>query len=825
MFIQRRFPRVIILALILVAQGTLARAGESKRSDDASLFSESEFLANVSYLASDELEGRGTGQEGGDAAAEYIAKTLASYGVQPAGDDGTFFANFTLKLQRQLGKGTRLAFAEKGRATRRPARLGKDYTPFHFSSSGRFAGPVVFAGYGIVSDDQKYNDYDGLEVADKVVLVLRRAPKFAEFPETDMTFRAKSSRALARDAAALLVVNTADDEDGDKLFEFDKTVSFERSSRSHGLPMMHITPALANRLLAAGGMKNIAAIQEQIESTKAPVSGELKGVTVRGTVEIEKADTPVKNVVGIIPGEGPQADEIILLGAHYDHLGIRNKGMPEFNSERDISNGADDNASGTSAIMMLAKAFSQGKKPNRSIAFAAFTGEELGLLGSAAFAKNPTIDLKKCITMLNFDMVGRLKDNKLDVGGMGTGGFEEMVKRLAKPYSLNIKNGGGGVGPSDHTSFYNKDIPVLFFFTGIHKQYHQPDDDTPLLNLPGAISVTRFAADIIDEIDANKKPPKFKHDMTPTRLATQDGAERRRPDRPRLGVRVDEDSTGKGALLAEVMEDSIAYKAGVREGDRILRIGKTDVIEPMDVRRSMRDFTWGDSVTIEVQRGGKRMEFLAKLGEKKVEAVAKAEDDPAIETISTMIKQFITASHDLPATVTIHQADASVTVKLEPGNPPTTASLRDSLKKITFDGDKPWRLSYDLTFDKDAKPAKKAAPTAAADNPHGPADETGEVATMPRVRLGIMPSYGESEGEGYEISGVMEDGPAAKAGMKDNDRILKIGDADIKDVYTYMDALRKYKPGDEITVVVLRDDKKVTLKIKAGEPKAMKEAA
>ncbi|MCA9283449.1 MAG: M20/M25/M40 family metallo-hydrolase, partial [Phycisphaerales bacterium] len=218
-----------------------------------------------------------------------------------------------------------------------------------------------------------------------------------------------------------------------------------------GLPIMHVTPAFANRMLAAGGLQDIKTLQDRIERTQAPASAPLEGVSARGRVEIEPVYSDVRNVVGMIPGTGPQKDEIIVLGAHYDHLGIRNKDKADFDPTKDISNGADDNASGTAMLMQFAKAYTQGDAPNRTLVLVAFTGEELGLLGSAHFAKEPTVDLDKCIAMLNFDMVGRLKDDMLEVGGMRTGGFEAIIDDLAQPYGFDIRDGGGGRGPSDHT--------------------------------------------------------------------------------------------------------------------------------------------------------------------------------------------------------------------------------------------------------------------------------------------------------------------------------------------------------------------------------------
>ncbi len=863
--IARTFPTVACLFLA----PTLLLGGERKHSDDASLFSEAEYRKHLTYLASDELEGRGTGQEGIDRAADYIADVFQKYGVKPAGDDNTYFQNFSLQLEHKLGEATRLAYGRDGRKMRIPLELNADYVPFPFSSSKSFEGNVVFAGYGIVDDDNKYNDYEGLDVTDKVVLVIRRAPEFTEFsPMLHQSFRAKAGRANARGAAALLIVNRNGDED-EALYPFGQGARGFGPS-SYGIPMIHITEEAANRLLDSADMPTILELQEQIEADKKPASKELAGVSIRGNVEINPVDSPVRNVVGLIPGQGPQSDEIIVLGAHYDHLGIRNKGEPQFDPTTDISNGADDNASGTTLVMAMAKAYTEGPPPNRSMLLILFTGEELGLLGSAHFAKNPTVDLSKCVAMLNFDMVGRLKNNRLEVGGMRTGeGFEDMVKSLADRYELEIRDGGGGRGPSDHTHFYNNKIPVLFFFTGIHRQYHKPDDDTPLINFDGAMRITRYAADIIDEIDASPQRPAYQNDTRRASIGRQNdddepartarradradrgdrAAARSDGDRPtggvRLGVIPDMDAD-EGLIVAEVNEESPAAKAGVKPGDKIVRIGKINIGGIDDAVEALAKLEPGDRTTLGIDRDGEKIEVRVSFagpgrGSEEKKPLASVHDEIKKITEGRLFERGGPVQK-----YTIRQGTGKIDVEIETRTEEDALevfkSVKESLAKIAADL-KDTSISATVTTTKAANRIRvqhsisigSAATGSSADahagvdphaapkndgHTHGEAsdDETRE--TMPSVRLGIMPTYGESKGEGYEIDGVTEDGPAAKAGMKDGDRIYQIGGKKIKNVYDYMEALRKYKPGDEIPVVIIRDGKKIDLKDRAGEAKS-----
>ena len=510
--VMRRFRIRALSCLLLPLFAALPAVAE----DQSGLYDADQYLSWIEHLASDEFEGRGTGQEGIDKAADYIADVWSSMGVLPGGDLDTFFQNFELPLSQQLGPNTRLTIGTKGRSIRVPALKDEEFVPLPWSSDEGFEGNVVFAGYGIVNDEMKYDDYAGLDVDGKVVLILRRAPDFESFPRGDQAFVAKAMKAKERGAVALLIVNKNGD---DSLYDYTSS----GRGRDYGIPMFHVTPALASRMLNAAGEDNIEALQQRIDDTKQPYHAALEGVSIKGRADIQPVPTPVKNVIGIIPGTGPQRDEYIVMGGHYDHLGIRNKGKPNFNPETDISNGADDNASGIAMLMNFAKIFTRdGNRPNRTLVLIAFTAEEIGLLGSNYYADNPTIDLDKAAAMLNFDMVGRLKDNKLDIGGMRTGNFEELARKLAAKYDIDIQDGGGGRGPSDHTHFYRKDVPVMFFFTGIHPQYHRPQDDTPLINEEGSMRIARLATDIIREIDGNSQMPEFVPDTRRTRISRQD---------------------------------------------------------------------------------------------------------------------------------------------------------------------------------------------------------------------------------------------------------------------------------------------------------------
>lgn len=916
----------VCVGVLTVCAAPLLGAANERHSSDESLYSAAQYQSWIDYLASDALEGRGTGQVGNDEAADFVASTWESFGVEPAGDDNSFFQNFQLALDSKIGDGTRLAIGTRGRLTRKPAILHDEFVPLPFSADGEFDGDVVFAGYGIVDDETGYNDYADVDVKDRIVLVLRRGPDFHRFGIQHISFRSKADAARDHGASALMIVNR----DGNAgLYEFHG-----RRRGDYGLPMLHITPELANKLLAAGGLQDIQTLQDRIERTQAPASAVLDGVSIRGRVEIEPIYSDVRNVVGMIPGTGPQKDQMIVLGAHYDHLGIRHKGEKDFDSTKDIYNGADDNASGTSMLMQLAKTYTQGEAPNRTLVLVAFTGEELGLLGSAHFAKDPTVDLNDCIAMLNFDMVGRLKNDILEIGGMRTGHFQSMVDRLAEPYGLDIRDGGGGRGPSDHTSFYMRDIPVLFFFTGLHKQYHQPTDDSDLINADGAMEIARFASDVIDAIDSNAKAPEFEKDTRRARVDQQRDWKRRQAAKPgdkqaeraparedepvRLGVMLAPSDRGKGLLVDSVMPDTPASAAGIRGGDWIVQIGKYHIESIDDAANALGTLHWGDGTKVRVLRNEKEILLDVRFGKPKETARAerrerserrqrverreerrverregrrtqrretKAGTDRLDGALVDRLVEYLKA-HDAErklSSINVGRSnrgfEITATVQWDADK---TAVLGDVIRFIgeTIDAhEKRSGQSYEYTVDMAmhyanggdstialtirvghadgdrahghasphaANPHAGASPLggprrsphgetmgrnphqapAVRGRPHGsphgdddkPADDV-ENTRMPPVTLGIMPTYGPAEGEGFEIAGVVDGGAAQRGGMRDKDRILSIGGKKVVDVYSYMDALRKFKPGDKVDVVVLRDGKHVELTIVTAPPR------
>ncbi len=477
---------------------------------------------DVTYLAADEREGRGPGTKGIEEAADYIAAVFKSSGLKPApGADG-YFQHFTLTGAPTLGKDQELAFSGP-KDKKMEGRFKTDFTPLAIGISGTPKQvPIVFAGYGITATDETlkidYDDYAGVDVKNKAVLILRREPQDdndkspfdGRRTSRYATFQRKATNAYQHGAAAVLLVNDRLGIAGkkDEVIRFDLAGSHPFSR----IPFVMLTRELADQLLAAAGQPSLSKLEEDIDAELKPQSRELAGWTLGGRFAVNHDETPTKNVVGVLEGVGPLADETVIIGGHYDHLGRGGlmSGSLTFPPSHDIHNGADDNASGTTMVLELARRMGARRDPPpRRIVFMAFSGEERGLLGSQYYVDHPLIPLSSTVMMFNCDMVGRLNDKK-ELTMIGTGsspGLDELVKVLGKSSGLEIKTITGltdGFGGSDHQSFYPKGIPVLFAFTGLHGQYHRPSDDAHLINYAGMARIADYLELLV--LDAVRRP-------------------------------------------------------------------------------------------------------------------------------------------------------------------------------------------------------------------------------------------------------------------------------------------------------------------------------
>jgi hypothetical protein len=364
-------------------------------------------------------------------------------------------------------------------------------------------------------------------------------------------------------------------------------------------PAMHITQTQADRLLTSGIGKTLAQLEAAIDADLKPHSAVVTGWKARGVVTIDQVKTEVANVIATIEGEGPLADENVIIGAHYDHVGRGGAGSLARGST-DVHNGADDNASGTVALLELARRLAaRPEKPARRLVFIAFTGEERGLLGSARYVREPVYPLEKTVAMFNMDMVGRLKEDKLVVFGSGTSSrWEPELKELNQDRHFELSFKPEGFGPSDHSSFYGKKIPVLHLFTGNHPDYHRPSDDWDKLNIEGIRRVVDLLEDIVLATANNPERPDY--------VEVKGSAQvERSGNRPYVGTIPDFGSDEPGYSISGAASGSPADKGGLQGGDRIVKFGDDKITGLDDFDLALRKHQPGETVAVEVIRAGK----------------------------------------------------------------------------------------------------------------------------------------------------------------------------------------------------------------------------
>jgi hypothetical protein len=578
---------------------------------------------DVMFLADDAREGRAPGTAGIEAAANYIATMFNIAGLKPAPGAEGYFQPFEISGDARLGEPQRLAVAgPNGQAL--SAELKTDYTPLAIGIAGHLEKtPLVFAGYGITAKDQEakldYDDYADVDVKGKAVILLRKEPQqdqedspFGGKRQTSYAFfQHKISNAFQHGAAAVLLVNDAAGLKGgtkDTLIDFTAA----GTSKISNLPVLMVKRSFIDRILAEAGVPALEDLEAQIDADLKPRSRVLDGWTLDATITIDRTPIRTKNVVGVLEGAGPFAEETVVLGAHYDHLGHGGMGSLAFLS-REIHNGADDNASGTAMLLEMARRL--GRRPDplpRRVVFIAFSGEERGLLGSAHYVEHPLYPLDKTVMMVNFDMVGRLNDkNELTIYGTGTTpGLDALVEALGKTEGFVIKKIADGFGPSDQASFYGKGIPVLFTFTGTHKDYHRPSDDADRINYAGMARIADFAELLVLDLVRRPERPLF----TKVERKRQGSDTGRVALSVYLGTIPEYDDSIQGVKLSGVREDSPADKGGLKGGDIIIGLGGKPIGTINDYMESLSRYKPGDSAEIVVKREGQEVTLKVTFG-------------------------------------------------------------------------------------------------------------------------------------------------------------------------------------------------------------------
>lgn len=570
----------------------------------------------VQTLASEDMQGRAPGTDGIERAADYIISEYKRLGLEPAGDQGTYRNSFTMTTGARLVGANTATFdvrrerpgvpIDKVRPTKMPWNLGVDYQPFSFSDTGMVSGRVVFCGYGIEPQGMNYSDYSGVDVKGAIVIVLRGLPKWAEQnPHIRPLGGLRSKATLAREkgAVAICFVN----EKGDSSDVLDR-FGVDRLGKSAGITALQVRRTPCAKVFPAS-VTTLFAAEEKINTSQKPLSYELPYTSVTIETHIEYIEKPTSNLIAMVRGTDPTLQrEMVVLGAHYDHLGLGDESSRATSPDPAIHYGADDNASGTAGILELAMRFAENP-PKRSVVFMAYTAEEKGLLGSKHWVSTPTMPLEQITAMVNMDMIGRLKDNKLNVHGVGTSPtWTSTVTAAVNGTGITLATTEDGFGPSDHASFTPKKIPVLHFFTGLHTDYHRPSDTWDKLNYDGQATIV----DIVERTVRNVADQE-------TRLAFADGADKPKSQassggfRVSLGIIPDYADDPNGLRVDGVREDTPASRAGMEEGDIITKIGTTAIKNIYDLTTYLATASPGDAVEIVVLRGGKELRLKTTL--------------------------------------------------------------------------------------------------------------------------------------------------------------------------------------------------------------------
>jgi acetylornithine deacetylase/succinyl-diaminopimelate desuccinylase-like protein len=676
---MQNFPsrRVFLFRLAAVAPVLAALLFAPLRAADLDVKSAAvveRMQADLKYLASDELEGRGVGTQGLNKAADYIRDQFKKAGLDVTRVDGGAYHTFKMSTGTKLGKNNTLTFLGKD-GKRIELKYDVDYRTCSFGRSGKFDGGIVFLGYGIHAPQMKYSDFEGVDLKGKVAVIMRRTPQEGN-PHSPFnggrnrtnygSLIGKYREAFSRGAAAVLLVNdpystkqearrrtkvmadakdavvkaaeeleaaeTAKPKDAkkiaaarkklsqavnriknvrkivagnvDELFNFGYGGNTSRGKDPQ--PIFQITQAACDRLLKAGLGKSLEELEAAIDKDGKPHSVPLAGWTGKGQVSVEPEEEQVKNVIGVLEGDGPLAEETIVIGAHYDHVG---RGKYGSRTPGEIHNGADDNASGTVSLIELARRLASRKqKLPRRVVFIAFTAEELGLIGSAKYAEKPLYPLKNTVAMFNMDMVGRLKDGKLTIFCVGSSPrWKPLLEKHGNgSFKLALRN--EMFGRSDHASFARKGVPAIHFFTNTHGDYHRPTDDWQKVNFEGMAGVVDYIEKVVLETVATKERPKFTKPPEPKRRRrSSPGA------MPYFGSQPDYAKQVDGVYISGATKGSPAEKAGLKAGDVIVKLGRFKISSVREYADALTRYKAGDTVDVQVKRGGKTVTLKATL--------------------------------------------------------------------------------------------------------------------------------------------------------------------------------------------------------------------
>jgi CubicO group peptidase (beta-lactamase class C family)/Zn-dependent M28 family amino/carboxypeptidase len=768
---------------------------------------EARLRADLRFLTSPACEGRAVGTKGSDLAAEYIAREFDKAGLRPAGQG--WFQPFDLAVSARRGPVQQFQLHGPLGQTITLEHGTHFFVPFASTSGEVASAPLVFAGYGLKNRQAGYDDYAGLDVKGKAVVVIDGAPRRGEAFPPFIRLAVRAREARERGAVALLVVNArptgADDVRERSPFSL-------YAGQPGGLPVLRLRRDLVDRMLFAARGLALAEVEQEISAAYAPRSGPLAGWTCRLKTDVKHTTVRVKNVVGTLPGSGPLADETVVIGAHYDHVGLA--GVPYANAMRPRARflqwrsvpgsiggvgfpltqmfgpafhpGADDNASGTVAVLELARRFAAREgRTGRRLVFIAFTAEEGGLHGSAHYCQRPLYPIEKTAAMLNMDMVGRLQDGKLRVSGLGTAkAFAALVDRHGEGRGLVLTKKDTIDGATDHLSFFDAGVPVLSFFTGFHEQYHRPTDRFETINVPGLRQVAALVGDLAEELTVSKERPAYvPHRGTFERTKTLWASA------PCTGIL----STFQGGVVVDgVVPKTPAERAGLRQGDRVLRAAGKPVHSAADFLNLSR--TWG---------AGQRVELtVLRQGRQEAVTLQLAREPTGLEEAPALL---------LGLTPDYGETDGARVMQVRPRGPADRAGLRadDMIREVN--GRPVATLEDFLTAIEGIRPGSQYRLKLSR---QGQAlDATLTAAAAPAVGFAVGPREGR---QGLYLVDVAKDGPAARAGLAEGDRLVSLDGKPVASAQAFGEAVLALRDSARVAVEV--DGTPLTRVLRLGPP-------
>jgi aminopeptidase YwaD len=566
-----------------------------------------EVYEHIKYLASDKLEGRLPGTTGGTLAMNYIGNEFKTYGLTPYGDIN-YIQPFDMITDLQLGKNNELRLFKGEESV--SLKVEEDWIPLGFTSNGKMSGELVFLGYGISAPDLNYDDYKDIDVSGKIVVIMTSSPTSTATNNTFFQYESLYNKLLkARDGKVAGIIVISGYETDDVL----PKLTYNLARQSSGIPIIKVKRNNIEKIFSDLNM-DFEKIQNGINSKQKPNSFSFGKWSTKANINVEQVKARTGNVIGYIEGNDPALkNEIIVVGAHYDHLGWGGENSLYEGKDKKIHHGADDNASGTSGVLEIAQKFSANKELlKRSILFICFSGEEEGLIGSSYFTNSSIFKKLNIATMINMDMIGRMENDKLIINGTGTSSlWINELDELNKKYNFSMSYIPDGYGSSDHSSFYSKNIPVLFFFTGIHPDYHKPSDTYDKINTVGEEKVLKYVYDLTFDISTIDNKIDF--------IKVVENNERKHETgvvKVYVGTIPDFSSNEEGYKISGVREGSPADKGGITAGDLMIKFGNKEIKNIYDYTAALGEHKPDDEVEVTVKRNNETLILKIILGKK-----------------------------------------------------------------------------------------------------------------------------------------------------------------------------------------------------------------